>query len=285
MNSPSRQSLIETVRARLAVLSPDASLDAEEGELVVPLPDGRARISLASLVEQADRTPSGEWDALAVTWLTSVRKNIELARSEATAPPDRLRVQFRRHQPAPANLVTLPYDENFDLAVVVDHETRVSALTREQASAFGVSLDEIGKRAVQQTIVAELGELDVRDHPVPGGMSTRLIAHDGNPYVHTVLMSLKRFTPGEAPFGALVSVPRRSAVLLHEVYTRDVLDFLVPFSRMARSLHDGASDPFGPEVYWWAAGRYHEVRIEDTGADTARAHLPAEVRPIVDRLV
>ncbi|TWP46228.1 hypothetical protein FKR81_36420 [Lentzea tibetensis] len=277
--------LIEAVQEKLPLLAPEASLDAERGELLVPVPDGRARISLDSLAKTAATTPAEQWPALVESWLGTLRADLADAQAGNDVSPDQLRVQLKPHEDTPpTEALVLPYDQNFDAAIVVDHETRVSPLTYAQTAKLGAAVDEINRRAIKQTITQELANLDVRDHTLPNGVVTRVVAQDGNPYVTTILLSLDRFTPGDAPHGTIVAVPQYSAVLLHEVRTRDVIDFLVPFSRIAKSMHDEARDPFGTAVYWWVAGTYHRVEIEETGDDTAKAHLPVGLREVVDAL-
>jgi hypothetical protein len=133
------------------------------------------------------------------------------ARPQGTAvSPDRLRVQLRpRASALPPDTLVRRYDSNFDVAVVAAHEGGLADLAKDQAAAWDMRADENSKLAVRQTIIEELTELDVRDHTSADGMSTRVIAHDGNPFVNVVLMSLERFTPGAAPHGALVAVPAR----------------------------------------------------------------------------
>jgi len=199
--------------------------------------------------------------------------------------PDRLRVQLRpRGSDLPTDTLVRRYDSNFDIAVVTAHDGGLVDLTVDQAATWDMPADEIGKLAVRQTILEELTEVDTRDHTSANGMSTRVIAHDGNPFVNVVLMSLERFTPGEASHGALVAIPKFSAVILHEVRSRDVLQFLVPFSGAVQSMYDDSGDSFSTDVYWWVARRYHRVRIERHGDERAQVHLPDALREVVAQL-
>ncbi|KOV78217.1 hypothetical protein [Nocardia sp. NRRL S-836] len=283
MTAPS--ALIEVVRQQLPSLAPEASFDAERGEVLVPVPEGRARISIDTLAKTAATTPAEQWPDLVTRWLATLKSDLAAAEAGGTTSADQLRVQIKPHADTPPDeVLVLPYDDQFDVAVVVDHETRVSALTYAQIAALGLTVDEIGRRAVKQTITNELTNLDVRDHTLPNGVVVRVVAQDGNPYVSAILMSLDRFTAGDAPHGVLVAVPQYSAVVLHEVTSQDAVDFLVPFSRIAKSMRDDARDPFDTGLYWWANGVFHRVEIEETGEDTARAHLPSALRDLVEAL-
>lgn len=283
MSAPS--ALIEAVRQRLPLVVPGASFDPEREEVLVPVPDGRARISLDTLAKTAATTPAEQWPDLVTNWLATVRSDLDDAAAGSTTTPEQLRVQIKPHDDnPPAEVLVLPYDRHFDVAVVVDHETRVSPLTYAQVAALGLSVDEIGKQAVKQTIRNELMNLDVRDHTLANGVVVRVIAQDGNPYVSAILMSLDRFTAGDAPHGTLVAIPQYSAVLLHEVKSQEAVDFLVPFSRIAKSMREDARDPLDTSVYWWANGEFHEVFIEETGEGTARAHLPTALRDLIEAL-
>ncbi|MEU7478315.1 hypothetical protein AB0A63_20185 [Lentzea sp. NPDC042327] len=277
--------LIEAVLQKLPLVAPEASFDAERGEVLVPVSEGRARISLDTLAKTAATTPAEQWSDLVTSWLATLKTDLAAAEAGGTTSAEQLRVQLKPHEDTPPDeVLVLPYDEQFDVAVVVDHETRVSALTYSQIAALGMSVDEIGRRAVKQTITNELTNLDVRDHTLPNGVVVRVVAQDGNPYVSAILMSLTRFTAGDAPHGILVAVPQYSAVLVHEVTSQEAVDFLVPFSRIAKSMRDDARDPFDSGVYWWAEGTFHRVEIEVTGEDTARAHLPTALRSLIEAL-
>ena len=283
MTAPS--ALIEVVRQQLPSLLPGASFDADRGEVVVPVTDGRARISIDTLAKTAASTPADQWPNLVLGWLTTLKTDLAEAEAGGTTTADQLRVQLKPHDDTPPDeVLVLPYDEQFDVAIVVDHETRVSPLTYSQAAALGMTVDEISRQAVKQTIINELTRIDVRDHTLPTGAVVRVIAQDGNPYVSYVLTSLTRFTAGDAPHGALVAVPQYSAVLVHEVKSQEAVDLLVPFSRIAKSMRDDARDPFDTGVYWWANGVFHRVEIEQTGDDTARAHLPSALRELIESL-
>lgn len=283
MTAPS--ALIEVVRQQLPAFAPQASFDAERGEVLVPVPEGRARISLDTLAKTAATTPVEQWPDLVTSWLAALKTDLAAAEAGGTTSAERLRVQIKPHEDTPPDeVLVLPYNEQFDVAVVVDHESSVSALTYAQIAALGMTVDDLGRRAVKQTITNELRSLDVRDHTLPNGVVVRVVAQDGNPYVSAILMSLPRFTAGDAPHGLLVAVPQYSAVLLHEVTSRDAVDFLVPFSRIAKSMRTDARDPLDAGVYWWVNGVFHRVEIEETGEDTARAHLPSTLRELVEAL-
>ncbi|WP_232666970.1 hypothetical protein [Pseudonocardia sp. TRM90224] len=204
---------------------------------------------------------------------------------ENTVRPSYLRVQLRpRREDIPADAMVLPYDRNFDIAIIADRDRQVTDLSRAQTASWHVTDDEISDLAIRQTIFEELLELDIRDYPAANGVDTRVIAHDGNPYVNATLLSLERFTPGDAPHGALVAIPQFSAVILHEVTSRQVLDHLLPFHAMAQSMHDSSDDPCTAEIFWWVDRTYHPVRFEGVDGNSGRVRLPDALKPVFNRL-
>jgi hypothetical protein len=182
------------------------------------------------------------------------------------------------------DVLSLPYDAHFDALYVVDHPGRVEFLTRDLVARLGPE-EELRRLAINNTVQRELMTVDIRDHAVTATATVRLVAKDGSPYVPTGLMVLHRYFAGPAPHGALVSVPRYSMLLLHEVTSPAALDFINVFHDMTASMYDSAPDRCAAQVFWWAAGNLHAVQVAATDdPERRRVVLPAELEPVVERL-
>ena len=119
---------------------------------------------------------------------------------------------------------------------------------------------------------------------MPAGGALRLLASDGNPFVTTALMSLKRFLPEGSDNGVLVAAPQYSAVMVYPVRA-GVPEQAVALHNLTRSLHAAAPDPCTEEIFWWYEGEYQPVQILTDPADrTVQVRVPESMAPVVARL-
>ncbi|WP_157740297.1 hypothetical protein [Micromonospora auratinigra] len=276
------------VEEALPAQLPGARVAPDEDEILVPLPDGRARVSLAPLLRRCRDEPRQIWPHLLADWLADLRGQLppSVAADEAgPIPLDRLRLRLTPGADAESSgFLALPFGDHFTAAVVVDRPGRLDLLTLTQAEQLGREPDELVRLAVRQTVQHELATLDVRDHELPAGGSVRLLAADGNPYVTTALMSVPRFLPEAGEYGALVAAPRYSAVLLHQVGA-DLRDTAVAFDRVTRSMFDAADDRCTDRIFWWHDRVFHPVRVlPGTDGGPAELRVPPALAPLADRL-
>jgi hypothetical protein len=272
----------------LPVLAPQAQLDLERQVVIIPVSASeRARVSTDSLLRACTGRPQHTWPQLVESWLREVT---DQAAQAATATPDdlrdrlRLRIVPRLDQQLAASLVVLPYGKYFDAMLVADHPDRVESLTKEHAARLGPE-QEIRQIAMVNTVNRELKTLDIRDHQVTATESVRVLAKDRSPYVSSALLAVQRFLSGPVQYGAFVSVPRFSMVLVYEVASEAALDFAVAFAEMTNSMNAGIPDPFGPEIYWWLEGDFFPLHIEkSTEGERRQVHLPDELRRTVQNL-
>lgn len=292
MASSQNEDLMGNVRTlvedALPARLPGARVAADHDEIVVAVPGGRARVSLVPLLRSCLDQPRQAWPDLVADWVAAVRRELPDSVSADLGPVDVAQLRLRL-TPAAAtteadDYLAVPYGGHFTATVVVNRPERLDLLTLAQAARLGREPAELVRIAVRQTVEHELATLDVRDHELPGGGSVRLLAADGNPFVTTALMSVKRFLPEGAEHGALVAAPQYSAVLLHRVDNR-VRDAVVALHRLTASMFEAAPDPCSERVFWWHAGEFHPVRVvpgEPGGAVQVR--MPEALAPVVARL-
>ncbi|MFI6262426.1 hypothetical protein [Micromonospora sp. NPDC051006] len=292
MASSQNVDLMGNVRAlaedALPILMPGARVAPDTDEVIIAVPGGRARVSLVPLLRLCLDQPRQMWPDLLADWVAGIRRQLP-----ARVTPDELGPadvgQLRlRLTPAAAtaeanSYLAMPFGEHFTAAVVINRSDRLEMLTIAQAGQLGREPVELIRLAVRQTVQHELAALDIRDHAMPGGGSVRLLAADGNPFVTTALMSLKRFLPDAAEYGALVAAPRYSAVLLHRV-DAPVNDSAVALQRLAMSMFTAADDRCSDEIFWWHDGEFHPVRIVAGEAGTVQVRVPEALAAVVERL-
>ncbi len=267
---------------------PGARVAADRDEIVVAVPGGRARVSLVPLLRSCLDQPRQAWPELVADWVTAVRRELPDSVSADLGPVDVEQLRLRL-TPAAAtteadSYLAMPFGDHFTAVVVVNRPERLDLLTLAQAARLDREPAELVRIAVRQTVERELTTLDVRDHELPTGGSVRLLAADGNPFVTTALMSVKRFLPEGADHGALVAAPQYGAVLLHPVDGR-VREAAVAVHRLTGSLFAAAADPCSDQVFWWYAGEFHPVRVLPAEAGgVVPVRLPEALASVVARL-
>ncbi|MGY0006886.1 hypothetical protein [Micromonospora sp. I033] len=292
MASSQNADLMGNVRAlvedALPARLPGARVAADRDEIVVAVPGGRARVSLAPLLRSCLDQPRQAWPGLVADWVAAVRRELPDSVSADLGAVDVAQLRLRLIPAAVTaeadSYLALPFGGHFTAVVVVNRPERLDLLTLAQAARLGAEPAELVRTAVRQTVERELATLDVRDHELPTGGSVRLLAADGNPFVTTALMSVKRFLPEGADHGALVAAPQYSAVLLHRVSNRPQ-DVAVALHRLAGSMYAAAADPCTDQVFWWYGGEFHPVRVVPGEAGGAvQVRLPETLAPVVARL-
>lgn len=275
------------VRDLLPILVPGATFDVSAGTVLLPISGGRARVSTEPLIAECRKQPQHAWPRAVDAWLTGVRGQItDAVTRDEPVSVDRLRIQVtpRHGEEQLVGLVALPFGGHFDVVAVVDRPDRVDRLTVAQAAALGLDTERAIERAIHQTITNELRDLDIHDRRV-GPATLRLVARDNSRYVTAALLSVGRFLPGAAPYGALVAAPRYSGVILHHVETASAVDTIVVLARLAKQMYASAPDGCTDRVFWWADGVLHRLTVEEGDDPTRpRVALPADIATLVDRL-
>ena len=269
-----------TLSDLLPVVMPGASFDASSDEVLVPLDEGRARISVGSLVAGSAGVPSTGWPKLIDDWCAGV-----LAHLQRPVPPldgDLLRVRLVPTSPVDAGAVIVkPYGVYFQLEVMADLADRRQWIGPAAAAELGLSPDEAFSTGLRNTIQKVLVQLDVRHHEVGNGLTISLAAADGSPWVSAGLTSVANlFRARELPYGALVAVPRSSAVLFTPVGSDRVTADIVLLGRLVADMHRDSDDPCSPDLFWMHAGALYRI---DRG-DGTKVTLPVELEPVVASL-
>jgi hypothetical protein len=257
------------------VLIPGANFDEAADEVIVPVAEGRARVNTASLVAQADGVPSARWPHLVEEWCAGVLAHLQVPLPKLDA--DQLRVRLVPVGPVGDDqVIVTPYGAYFRLELMADLPDRRQWIGPAHAAELGLASDEAFSTGLRNTIMKVLVHLDVRQHEVGNGLTISLAAADGNPWVSTGLTSVQNlFRAPNLPYGALVAVPRTSAVLFAPVVSDRVTADILLLGRLVADMHRDSDDPCSPDTFWFHDGALYRI---DRG-DGTRVTLPVELEP------
>jgi hypothetical protein len=239
---------------RLPLRFPGGTVEPGGGAALAPTGGGDARVPTADLVEACAARPEYEWRAAIDAWLRRIDDALEPNRRARAASGDvesQLRCQVlpalskRRRE----KLVATPYGEGsrFDFLVVLHDPHEPEPLTRKQAERLLIR--NPGLHAIANTMVHELPTFDLRSEPLTRTESAMVISRPGSPYVSSALLTIERYLSPPSPHGALLAVPRRSALVLYPLRSSRVSFAVQAFARLTRSWYEAAEDRCTPKVY------------------------------------
>lgn len=260
---------------------PGAALDAENGEILVPLGTDRARVSTRSLQAGCQGQPPSSWSQIARQWLEQVRAQLEAA--EAAPDVRRLRAQAVPRGPEAPGGLSSHFNSAFDLVAVEDRDGSVRALQQADLDAMGISPEAALTTALDQTVSEVLVHLDVQPQPLPVGGSVLTASAEGMPYVSAGVTSIRQLAGVELPYGALFGVPRHSMILILPVSSWQSLATVGLLSGFVESMYQDAPDPCAAGLYWYADGDAFPIGVEDADGEQ-RLVLPPELQALADRL-
>lgn len=251
------------VRDLLPVLAPHAMLDADSGDLVLPVDGAHADIGLETITATCAKAPRHTWPGLVQEWLE--RKTAQVADTVAERRrlgdvEGMLRVQLVPRLPAAVRRerVCLPYGDLLD-AVVWLHRPGGGLLSPAQLDRLAIT--DLGDHAVTNTVQRELPSLTVTEEPLGGRHTAYAVGEAGNPFATSVLLDPERFLPGSAPASMLVGLPRYSRVLLYPVEAGSLDEAARALAEQVRREHASAPDPCTAQLLWWSQQRLFEVHF------------------------
>ncbi len=275
----------DVIRELLPTELPGATFDTGTGELLVPVgADQRARVSTNKVVDHCSTSPRADWPGFIRGWINSVKEQIDGPTDpRRTLDPAALRVRLVPSDAGRADgdrFVRVPYGRHFVLEVVVDAPGSVELLSVDDATTLGMDVSQATVAGMRRTVELVLARLDLRDHELSPGLTVRVGAADGVPYVSAGLMSVPQLLRGQPlPYGALVAAPQLSAIVLHPVTSKASINGGVTISRVVESMYDGAADPCSRLLFWLLEGELHPLQREDQ-----RLAVPGELESMVAAL-
>ncbi|WP_433478588.1 hypothetical protein ACQPZP_17075 [Spirillospora sp. CA-142024] len=235
--------------------------------VAVTLKDGaRVQAGIAEWRAHAGRNPRSALPGIAAQYADQAVQAFE--RQPAPAPAGgRLDTGSLRVRLYPENaldeqmraaLVTRPLAPGLLQTVVVDHPDSIVPLNR--ADLGGLAESEAFGHALTQSIEREPHYVQATDVQ---GIKIANIGEQHR-YIGAHVQVLRRYFPGQLPFGALVAFPLPEYVMVHEIGTEQHLVIaLKTVQEVAARLAGTGERPISPQVYWWRPGGYEAMAERD----------------------
>ncbi len=221
-----------------------------------------ADYGLLNLAQVCHASPRADWDAaIALHFDNAFSSDAEAEALDGRARSlegvrSCLKVRLyhpdTRSQVGPDHLVHRVPAEGLVETLVYDLPGTIRTVPSDHARAWGRPLDEL----------FEIGAANVRAEPRPEvqrfdlgqGASCSAIAGDSF-FVASHALFLGDYLGGSAPFGALVSVPHRHAVLFHPIVDMRVILAVNSLIPVTFGMYQEGPGSISESIYWWKEGR------------------------------
>lgn len=142
-----------------------------------------------------------------------------------------------------------------DAILVIDYPTVVQSVTRAALASWAIPIDEAftvalaNVRADPEPVVDEVVSL-----PAGGGPDVPVAMISGaSHFVASLLLTLEDRVP-RVGIGALVAVPNRHVLMVHEIRDAQAIPAIAAIRHVAARMFDVGPGSISPEVYWWHTG-------------------------------
>lgn len=146
-------------------------------------------------------------------------------------------------------------------------------VTAETVSSWEVDPAAVWSRARDGALWDE----PVHRRPFAVGDGVRYAAIRGGRWTSSQVLGLERHLEGRAEYGALVAVPARDEILVHQIRDEAFTDAALAMLSHTTSSYVESPLPVGCDLYWWAEGelarictpaedRYRYIRVPEFSA-------------------
>ncbi len=239
-----------------------AHIKPEEG--VVQPRSGRLRASVLSLqniaracaylaIEQWPQAIAQHFDNILAMSEDKDALLLDVADFEAVKPQLRARLYPSSLLQESADLIYRPGPEGTIETLVLDLPTTVRTVAPGEAQRWGRSnndLFEVGRRNLRQSSRLKASTASL----LPG---TEVVLYHGDPYYaasHALI--IQDYLPADLPYGALVGLPRRDALLLHVIRNVGMAHAVNAMLRVIIGLHREGPGSLSPHLYWLRDGEF-----------------------------
>jgi hypothetical protein len=221
------------------------------GHGFITVPGRPTRYGLTNLLQEwALSDPARRADLIALHF-----HNLFEAESNQPRTPEELLPRVRprvrnRDQPGAVTIPSISQTiaEGVDAVLCVDLPTAVSNLQPEQAIATGRATPDLWELAIAQVDDG----LAVREEEFGDGVT----AFFGESFfVASRVLDLERFAGPVAEHGALVAIPQRHMLVVHQIRTAQALAALNVMVAAADHFYRRGPGSIVPHVYWWRHDR------------------------------
>ncbi|MGQ9902983.1 MAG: hypothetical protein ACUVRU_01345, partial [Anaerolineae bacterium] len=265
-------------------------IDQDEG-LVRPVVRAAASIGVLGLqnIAQACRwADRDEWRDLIAAYFDSIFQPVgddsalDVDMSDFARVRDRLRARLY-----PADIITHTSEivqragpEGTLEALALDLPTTVRTVSRAEAEVWRLDpedLLDIGRRNLRAA-----GRLTETALSLEQG--ARLKALGGDPYyAASHALFLDDYLPDNLPHGALVAIPRRDIVLLHEIRDMSMVEVMNAMLQLIIPMYHDGPGSLSPYMYWRRDGAFTVIPYE-VDDDTLTLMPPDDFLELVEKL-
>jgi hypothetical protein len=266
-----------------------AHVKPEEG--VVQPRSGRLRASVLGLqniaracaslaIEQWPQAIAQHFDSIFAVSEDKDALLLEVSDFEAVKSRLRARLYPQTLLRESAELISRPGPEGTIEALVLDLPTTVRTVAPSEVQRWGQTgrdLFELGRRNLRQSSHLKVSTASL----LPG---TSVALYHGDPYYaasHALI--IEDYLPADLPYGALVGLPRRDALLLHVIRNIGMAHAVNAMLRVIVGLYREGPGALSPHLYWLRDGEFLPLSY-DLDGQSLDFHPPPEFVALLEHL-
>lgn len=263
LTAPQRAVFLESLQAALAARDLEARID----DGVVRL--GGASVAMAGLAAACAQVEPEEYAALLGDRLDELRLGLQGQAAAALLDEDwkaarhhiKLRVLSAEEVAENAEiLISADLGAGLAAVLVYDLPDSVTSVQPDALVAWPVTGAELWRVATENLRAEE--PLPAMERIVLTESAEALLVTGESFFVASRLLILGDILPPSSfPYGALVIIPGRHAMVVHPITGPEIYDALIALSLMAGEMYAESPGPMSPSVYWWQADTIEEVSV------------------------
>lgn len=240
-----------------------------DGVLAISRQDQETRCGLQNLSQMCAQNPRAAWGRIIadhfdrVLGVLDVGHDIEALAHDFEAIRGRLRPRLMSEETlrqAGIECVAEVLADELVAVAVFDLPDTTMTVRREYLEAWGRTAEEVLAVAAENLAAAEDLRTGRERFGIEGG--GHIDCYGDDYYSASHLLLLERYLPPGLPFGALVAVPHRHALLVHALEDLSVIPSLTTMVQVARGMFEEGPGSICPHLYWWRRDAIVRLPIE-----------------------
>ncbi|HZD06478.1 MAG TPA: hypothetical protein VE173_16315 [Longimicrobiales bacterium] len=128
-------------------------------------------------------------------------------------------------------------------------------VTAETVAGWEADPDMVWERARDGSLWDEPVERQLIRH----GGGAHIVAVRGGRWTSTRVLAVERYIDPRLPYGALVAVPARDEILIHQIRDESFTEAALSMLSQAAASYVESPLPVGCDLFWWSEGRLHRI--------------------------
>jgi hypothetical protein len=263
LTAPQRAVFLDSLQAAIAERGLEARV---EGGLVII---GDASVALTGLAAACAGVGASEYravlDARLDDLLVSFRDSATSASLDADWQAARSHIKLRIFPTEQADdnadiLVSAEIGGGLSVVLVYDLPDTIASVQPDAVVGWPVTGQELWRIATDN-IRAEDPPPTVERIALTQAADALLVSSDSFFVTSRLLILGDILPPASFPYGALVIIPHRHAMIVHPITGSDIYDALTALSIMAAEQYTTMPGPMSPDVYWWQGSAIERVAV------------------------